>query len=232
MLEELNGEQQGDQHEGLGFLPAGVAAASAGAGPAGPIIAGIGAAVAGIAKLFGNAAQRGRDEETSGVWLQEDVDLIKELGNQVQGGKITKAQAEAIFKQALEIFKQKIRTLRTKSVVESRLAHQVPDLENLFKKVMAGVQERAQQTPPTSGSGSGSSQTGCPENFGRWPQSGNCVPLQCTQGSRRNQQTGECEYGTYDPSLDLVGDSSSQSSAAGILGLIGLALVTVYLARR
>jgi hypothetical protein len=98
--------------------------------------------------LLGRARQRRRDESTSGDYLQQAVDGIKDLRKQVERNEITLnvSQARDLFKtQILQPFIDQINTIKTKSVRESRLKNQTVDLRNLFEKeVIPAVQ--AQKT--------------------------------------------------------------------------------------
>jgi hypothetical protein len=98
--------------------------------------------------LLGRARQRRRDESTSGDYLQQAVDGIKDLRKQVERNEITLnvSQARDLFKtQILQPFIDQIKTIKTKSVRESRLKNQTVDLRNLFEKeVIPAVQ--AQKT--------------------------------------------------------------------------------------
>lgn len=122
----------------LGFLPAAIAAGSA-AGPVGTVVgAVVGVIGTVLSSLFGSAGQRAADEQTSGVWLQSVVDLIYALKAAVGNCSKTVEQATAEFNAAEAQFEAQIRTLKTDSVVESRLAHQTVDLKNLFAKEVLG----------------------------------------------------------------------------------------------
>lgn len=98
--------------------------------------------------LLGRARQRRRDEATSGDYLQQAVDGIKDLRKQVESNEITLnvTQARDLFNtQILQPFIDQINTIKTKSVRESRLKNQTVDLRNLFEKeVIPAVQ--AQKT--------------------------------------------------------------------------------------
>lgn len=85
--------------------------------------------------LIAGARQRGSDEARSGVALQSSVDSIYYMKSLVQDGRATKTEAyDAFYTKILPAFYNFILTLTTKSVVESRLNNQVPDLKNLFEK--------------------------------------------------------------------------------------------------
>src|SRR3990172_5029178 len=169
-MDFLNG-LSGYENQGLGFLPAASVAAAGSSGPAAPIVLGIQLAIMGIMKLFSGAAQRGRDEEQSGVWLQSSVDGIFLLRDYVKERKISKSQANEAFEKLIQIFQQQIRTLKTKSVVESRLTNQVRDLRNLYQKEVGGLEDQSTQQQSQS--------DGCPSGYGKWPVSNACVLLQC-----------------------------------------------------
>lgn len=85
--------------------------------------------------LLGRRKQRAADEATSGEYLQDAVDGIAEMRKQAERGIITNVeQARSIFEQQIiGTFIAQIKTLKTKSVVESRLTNQVADLRKLFE---------------------------------------------------------------------------------------------------
>ena len=84
--------------------------------------------------LLGRARQRGRDERSSGNFLQDAIDSIRELRKQVSSDQIDGTQARSTFNnEILATFIQQINTLKTKSVRESRLKNQVADLKKLFE---------------------------------------------------------------------------------------------------
>ena len=124
-----------------GFLAGGAVAGAAGLlGPAATAfftnpftaIAGVGLLVGGL--LLGKAKQRKSDEEASGEFLRQALAAIDQLASGVASGSIDGNQARAIFEnQILGQFIQQIRTLKTRSVVESRLTNQVADLRNVFE---------------------------------------------------------------------------------------------------
>lgn len=70
--------------------------------------------------FLGRAAQRRRDEEQSGIWLQQAVDAIFQLKEQALGGGVNEQQARQVFEaQILSPFVAQIQTLRTESVRRS-----------------------------------------------------------------------------------------------------------------
>jgi hypothetical protein len=84
--------------------------------------------------LLGKAKQRHQDEEASGVMLKQALDGIDQLAAGISSDQIDGAQARSIFDtQILATFQQQIRTLKTKSVVESRLKNQVRDLNAVYE---------------------------------------------------------------------------------------------------
>jgi phage-related protein len=97
--------------------------------------------------LLGRARQRRRDERSSGDFLQQAIDGIRDLRKQVETDQIqvTVSQARELFnRDILDVFKQQIGTLKTKSVRESRLKNQTRDLQALFEKeVIPEVQKQA-----------------------------------------------------------------------------------------
>lgn len=94
--------------------------------------------------LLGRARQRKRDERSSGDFLQDAVDQIRDIRRQVESNELTLtvADARSLFdSQILQPFIAQINTLKTKSVRESRLKNQTVDLRNLFEKeVIPAVQ--------------------------------------------------------------------------------------------
>ena len=95
-------------------------------------IAGAGLLVGSL--LLGKAKQRKSDEEASGEMLRQALAAIDQLAAGVASGSIDGSQARAIFdNQILGQFIAQIRTLKTRSVVESRLKNQVQDLRNVFE---------------------------------------------------------------------------------------------------
>lgn len=102
-----------------------------------PITAVIGAALLPAAFLLGRARQRRRDERTSGDFLQQAIDAIRDLKKQIESDQLigTVAQIRRQFEQdVIGTFVQQINTLKTKSVRQSRLTNQVRDLRALFDK--------------------------------------------------------------------------------------------------
>ncbi len=77
--------------------------------------------------------------------MQRAVDAIGELRKQAEAGKLLDVkQAQTIFdSQILATFISEINQIKTKSVRESRLANQVPDLKNLFKSTVIPAIEQA-----------------------------------------------------------------------------------------
>ncbi len=123
---------------GLTAAPAGLAGGALGfLAPlfSNPITAIVGGALLPLAFLLGRSKQRAKDEATSGDYLQQAVDAIRELKSRAESGQVTAAQARQIFdSQILGQFIQQINTIKTKSVRESRLKNQVADLRALFEK--------------------------------------------------------------------------------------------------
>lgn len=105
--------------------------------------------------LIQGARQRGSDEARSGVALQSSVDSIYYMQSLVQSGRSTKTEAyDAFYTKILPAFYNFILTLTTKSVVESRLNNQVPDLKNLFEKEVMSLPDPVRPSPsdlPASG---------------------------------------------------------------------------------
>lgn len=88
------------------------------------------------AYLLGRAKARKQDEATSGEYLTEAIARIRDLTAAAEAGKLTSVgEARKIFESdILATFISQINTIKTKSVRESRLRNQVPDLRNLFEK--------------------------------------------------------------------------------------------------
>ena len=113
-----------------------------------PITAGVGAALLVGAVLLSRSKQRKSEEEQSGVWLQDAINQINDLKSQASQGQVTVEQARAIFEgQILATYTSQIKTLKTKSVRDSRLTNQVRDLRNLFETtVIPAAQGAAKRT--------------------------------------------------------------------------------------
>lgn len=130
----------------MGFAQGQVLAPPSGGGGGIPGIDPISGIVGGLSDLIGGliagARQRGSDEARSGVALQASVDSIYYLKELVQSGDSTKREArDAFYNRILPQFYNFILTLTTKSVVESRLNNQVPDLKNLFEKEVMSLSD-------------------------------------------------------------------------------------------
>jgi hypothetical protein len=112
----------------------GLAAASLAAlGPA----ALIGAPLIVGAILLGKASQRKKDEEAAGAFQRQAHDQLAQLKAAIASDQIDGAQARAIFdSQILGVFRQQISTLKTKSVVESRLKNQTRDIEAVYQAII------------------------------------------------------------------------------------------------
>jgi len=83
--------------------------------------------------LLGRAKQRGQDEAASGQFLTQAINGITELKAAIASDQIDGNQAGSIFdSQILGPFVQQIKTLKTKSVVDSRLQNQTRDLRRMF----------------------------------------------------------------------------------------------------
>src|SRR5205085_2026874 len=86
----------------------------------------IGAPLLVAALLLGRAAARRRDEATSGDSLQNAINAIHALTKSANRGELTSvSEAEKQFKQIYDQLKTETLALKTKSVRESRLAHQL-----------------------------------------------------------------------------------------------------------
>lgn len=135
---------------GLGYLPSDSSGTGGGGGIPGidPISAGIGIVTGVIGSLIAGAKQRGTDEAKSGAALQSGVESIYYFKNLVQSGRATKTQAyDAFYTKILPAFIDFIQSLPTKSVVDSRIAHQVPDLKALFQKEVMDLPDLVQSPP-------------------------------------------------------------------------------------
>jgi len=136
-----------------GFLAGGAVAGAAGLlGPAATAfftnpftaIAGVGLLVGGA--LLGKAKQRKQDEQASGEFLSQALNGIEQILAQVSAGGIDGSQARALFEnQVLFQFVQQIKTLKTQSVVQSRLTNQTQDLRNVFESRLPGAVTQAQE---------------------------------------------------------------------------------------
>ena len=123
--------------QGLGFLDPGGGGGDGGGDLIAAAIAGIGAAIGAIFGGFGGA-QRGADERTSGEYLTSADQAKNVILLEYQRGNLTKAQARELFEsQVINTFKQRISTLKTESVRDSRSNNQVNDLRNLFENDLA-----------------------------------------------------------------------------------------------
>ena len=125
---------------GVTAVPAILSGATAGLGGAiaglfsNPFTAIAGAGLLVGSFLLGRARQRRRDESTSGDFLQQAIDSIRDLRRQIRTDQIDGRQARDLFeREILATFQQQIGTLRTRSVRESRLTNQVRDLRQLFE---------------------------------------------------------------------------------------------------
>lgn len=123
---------------GLSAAPAALAGATSGLGAAtaalfsNPITAVVGGALLVGALLLGKAKQRKADEALVDTYWVEYMNTTKDLTTKVQADQIDGAQA---LQQALASRQEAINLIsqiKTKSVRESRLAHQIPDVDRLF----------------------------------------------------------------------------------------------------
>lgn len=120
-----------------GVLTGGItnpAIVSAFLGPLGAIAGPLAAGLIVGAVLLGKAKQRKADEQASGEFLTQALAGIEQLASGIAADQIEGSQARGIFdSQILATFKQQIGTLKTQSVVKSRLTNQVRDLENVYQ---------------------------------------------------------------------------------------------------
>jgi hypothetical protein len=104
-------------------------------------LAGIGAILGIGGMLLGNAQQRKTDEQQSGVWLTQAEQALDQLGQQINSDQTvftSRDQAQQYFNDNILIpFEQNIQTLKTKSVVDSRMKNQTRDLQNIFNSNIA-----------------------------------------------------------------------------------------------
>lgn len=145
---------------GAGGLAVGVGLTAAPASLAGsflaplfsnPITAIIGGALLVGAFFLGRAAARKRDEKTSGDYLQQAIDSIREIGDGVRNDSIKGSDAKKLFEsEVMATFIAQINTIKTKSVRESRLTNQTRDLRALFEKEV-GPEIEAQKLRIKSG---------------------------------------------------------------------------------
>lgn len=119
---------------GAAVFGAGGGLAAAGLAALGPAAI-IGAPLLIGAYLFSRAQQRRKDEEQSGVWLDEAVQNIFKMRDAGKAGTLTDInEARKIFEsEILGQFIKLIQTLRTESVRTSRLTNQTRDLRKLFE---------------------------------------------------------------------------------------------------
>jgi hypothetical protein len=126
------------------FLSAGIFASGGALGGLGsaatalfsnPFTAIAGAALLAGAFFIGRAKQRRKDEATSGDYLQQAVDNIRDLVSQVKSDQLQGAEAKKLFEtEVMATFIAQVNTIKTKSVRESRLTNQTRDLRALFEK--------------------------------------------------------------------------------------------------
>lgn len=107
----------------------------------GPLGLAIGAGVAGIGALVGlisGAKQRGKDEEVAGQLEKQAYDAIVAINAAVISDQVVGADAaRALFEsQVIGPFQQQISTLKTKSVVQSRLKNTVANLRRDFENLV------------------------------------------------------------------------------------------------
>jgi hypothetical protein len=87
--------------------------------------------------LLGKAKQRRSDEEAAGELLIQAQQAIVQLKDAIASDQIDGSQARAIFdRDILGQFRQQIGTLKTKSVVQSRLTNQTRDLEKVYNDLV------------------------------------------------------------------------------------------------
>lgn len=93
--------------------------------------------------LLGRAKQRRKDEATSGDSLQNAINAIFALKTAAQANELTSVrEAESAFKQIHSQFVSETQQLKTKSVRESRLAHQADITPPLHKDSIRLLFER------------------------------------------------------------------------------------------
>jgi hypothetical protein len=87
--------------------------------------------------LLGKAKQRKQDEEAAGAFQRQAHDQLAQLKAGIASDQIDGSQARAIFdNDILGVFRQQISTLKTKSVVESRLRNQTRDIEAVYQAII------------------------------------------------------------------------------------------------
>ena len=129
---------------GLSFGASVFSAAGGGLGALGPAalaalgpIALIGAPLLIGGLLLGKASQRHKDEEAAGEFQRQAHDQLAQLKAGIASDQIDGSQARTIFDtQILGVFRQQIQTLKTKSVVESRLKNQTRDIEGIYQAII------------------------------------------------------------------------------------------------
>lgn len=125
---------------GIGLTAAPTSGLLAGLAPlfSNPITAIIGGGLLVGSIFLGKAKQRGKDEEASGEMIRAANDGINAIINAIRGDRIIGFdQARSVFEgDVITPFQQSISTLKTKSVVQSRLTNSVRDLRNAFDRLI------------------------------------------------------------------------------------------------
>jgi hypothetical protein len=134
---------------GIGLTAAPTSGALAGLAPlfSNPITAIAGGALLVGSIFLGKAKQRGKDEQVAGDLERQAYQAIVKINDLVNTDQIVGAdQARSAFEsQVLNPFQQEISTLKTKSVVQSRLNNTVPNLRRDFENLVINQSIAAQQ---------------------------------------------------------------------------------------
>lgn len=125
---------------GIGLTAAPTSGLLAGLAPlfSNPLTAIIGGGLLVGSIFLGKAKQRGKDEEASGEMIRAANEGINAIINAIRGDRIVGFdQARSVFEgDVITPFQQSISTLKTKSVVQSRLTNSVRDLRNAFDRLI------------------------------------------------------------------------------------------------
>lgn len=133
---------------GLTAAPAALAGATGGLSGAvaglfsNPITAVVGGALLVGSFLLGKAKQRKADEAQVDTYWVEYMNVLKELTTRVNSDRISGDDALTQAAEARSTAVALISQIKTKSVRESRLANQIPDVDRLFLKPLQDAVER------------------------------------------------------------------------------------------
>jgi hypothetical protein len=133
---------------GLTAVPTALAGATTGLAGAtaalfsNPITAAVGGVLLIGSFLLGKAKQRKADEAKVDTYWVEYMNVLKELTARVNADRINGDDALAQAAEARSTAIELISQIKTKSVRESRLAHQIPDVDRLFLEPLKEAVER------------------------------------------------------------------------------------------